>query len=70
MRLDSIILQSGQQVKCGVLYDDVQEMRKAGIEQFDWGMIKISKCILLFILVSPGRQFQNPLFGRDSSLLK
>lgn len=35
MRLGSIILQSVQQLECGVLYDDVQEMRKAGAEQLD-----------------------------------
>lgn len=70
MRLDSIILQSVQQLKCGVLYDDVQEMRNAGIEQLDQGMMKISKCILFFILVPPGRQFKNPLFWRNSLLLK
>lgn len=41
MRLDSIILQSLQQLKCGMLCDDVEEMRKAGIEQLDEGMISI-----------------------------
>lgn len=35
MGLNSIILQSVQQLTCGVLYDDVQKMRKAGIEQLD-----------------------------------
>lgn len=37
MRLDSIILQSVQQLKCGVLYNDVQERRKPGVEQLDEG---------------------------------
>lgn len=52
MRLDSLILQLVQQLKCGVLCDDVQEMRKVGREQLDQGVIKTSKSVLLFILVS------------------
>lgn len=63
MRLDSIILQSVQQWKCGVLFDGVQEMTLAGVGQLDEGMIKILKCLLLlFSLVLPGWQFKSPLF--------